>query len=308
MDAKRETVKELIMDLFNEKGFYAEKVLEERENGIFDGIRVMMNDVVFCYISTDSILDGLQYKSLNAIASDVIDSYKDNFESSFDVTKLRDRDFLLTHLYVGMCKIRERNKVSKKCKLDGLKYYLFIRILISNNKGIINSFHIRVTEELLKSINISTDEAWEIAMNNVKKETKILYLSEDAKKYITGMCDEFDDDAVLGFPKKMFKELCMDSDDKFDYLSMPCPMFIISNNDTYYGASSILNEEILAKLGKKLGVDKFYVLPSSKHEMILLPYSEDIDPDMLTDMVATVNSECVQYGERLIDRAYLLSV
>lgn len=62
------------------------------------------------------------------------------------------------------------------------------------------------------------------------------------------------------------------------------------------------------KLQKKHGVDKLVCLPSSVHEMIILPYEENGDMEVLNNMVAEINQNEVEPEERLTDRAYILTV
>ena len=50
------------------------------------------------------------------------------------------------------------------------------------------------------------------------------------------------------------------------------------------------------------------MLPSSIHEMLILPYNESINMDDLSFMVADVNATQVEPEERLTDRAYLIEL
>ena len=51
-----------------------------------------------------------------------------------------------------------------------------------------------------------------------------------------------------------------------------------------------------------------YILPSSVHELILVPAYEYIDVYQLYEMVKEVNDTQVAPEERLTDRAYILKV
>ena len=74
------------------------------------------------------------------------------------------------------------------------------------------------------------------------------------------------------------------------------PFFIISNKSKVKGASAILNKKVLAEFGERYHTNKIVVLPSSVHEMLLVPYTEEIDLDTFSDMVGQVNSsEAVSY-------------
>lgn len=74
------------------------------------------------------------------------------------------------------------------------------------------------------------------------------------------------------------------------------------------GAAAILNRKALEKFGKERGIEKLVVLPSSVHEMILLPYEEEMDMWEMSEMVKQVNFSEVEPTERLTDRAYLVTL
>lgn len=66
------------------------------------------------------------------------------------------------------------------------------------------------------------------------------------------------------------------------------PMFILTKNNRTNGASLILHKNIRKKIGDFIGGD-FYVLPSSIHEVIVVP-ADMFEPDNLTDVVTDCNS------------------
>lgn len=86
------------------------------------------------------------------------------------------------------------------------------------------------------------------------------------------------------------------------------PMYAVSNKSRIKGASSILNKEALAEFGRMKNTSKVVVLPSSIHEMLILPYTEEVDMEMLNCMVEDVNATQVDPTEQLADRAFLIAV
>ena len=64
----------------------------------------------------------------------------------------------------------------------------------------------------------------------------------------------------------------------------------------------------MVAFGKKHGVNKLIVLPSSIHEMLVMPYEGNGDLDAISDMVAEINQEHVEPEERLTDQAYLIEL
>lgn len=82
-----------------------------------------------------------------------------------------------------------------------------------------------------------------------------------------------------------------------------CPMWILSNSSKVDGAVAITSQETLKAAHKKLGED-FYVLPSSRHEVILVPQSFVSDVQELKDMVRSVNETEVSRIDKLSDSVY----
>ena len=78
--------------------------------------------------------------------------------------------------------------------------------------------------------------------------------------------------------------------------------YVLSNAEHIQGASSILYGNVLSDLSEQLG-SYFYLLPSSVHEMMVVPDSLQIDPKELQSMVADINVEVVA-GQ---DPSYILS-
>ena len=56
-------------------------------------------------------------------------------------------------------------------------------------------------------------------------------------------------------------------------------------------------------IAEKVGGD-YFVLPSSVHEVLIMPKSEDMDPKELRNMVQDVNATQVAEGEILSDQVY----
>jgi len=81
------------------------------------------------------------------------------------------------------------------------------------------------------------------------------------------------------------------------------PMVVISNKDKYFGASVILNTDVMKKVAETLKED-FYILPSSIHECIAVPVGECPEESELREMVREINETQVLPEERLSDQIY----
>lgn len=81
------------------------------------------------------------------------------------------------------------------------------------------------------------------------------------------------------------------------------PLLVLTNNRRYLGAACILYRGLLAGFAKKSGKN-FYILPSSVHEVILLPEEKVKNSENLIQMVTEVNRTQLAPEEVLSDTVY----
>lgn len=82
------------------------------------------------------------------------------------------------------------------------------------------------------------------------------------------------------------------------------PMYMLSNTSKCYGAAVLLYPGVLENISRSLQSD-LVILPSSCHEVLILPYDEEDSVSGLTELVCAVNRECVAPMDVLSDSVYL---
>lgn len=95
---------------------------------------------------------------------------------------------------------------------------------------------------------------------------------------------------------------CIPSDPDYNAV----PMKILTNSTKTYGAACILYPGVLEEAAKKMGGD-FYIIPSSLHEVILLPYGGGISVREIKGMVSEINDTQVAPEEVLSNSLYYYS-
>ena len=80
-------------------------------------------------------------------------------------------------------------------------------------------------------------------------------------------------------------------------------MYVLSNTIRSFGAAVVLYDGVLAYVGSCLR-ENYYVLPSSVHEVIIIPESEAPGKKELAAMVAEINATQVEEEDVLSDNAY----
>ena len=82
-----------------------------------------------------------------------------------------------------------------------------------------------------------------------------------------------------------------------------CPMFIMTNEKGINGATCLIYENVLKDFAGRLK-EGFYIIPSSVHEVIMIPESLIENPAELGLMVREVNEKAVPSDEILSDSVY----
>ena len=90
----------------------------------------------------------------------------------------------------------------------------------------------------------------------------------------------------------------------------PCtdyiPMYLLTNRLKIYGASVILYENLLEKIAEELD-SSYIVIPSSVHEVLIVPVPNNDEIEIYNNMVQEVNATQLPKDEILSDHAYYYS-
>lgn len=139
-----------------------------------------------------------------------------------------------------------------------------------------------VTQNLMSHWRITEEELWETAWNN-------LY------------CERFYIQNLNEVLRSEIKKREMEIDAKL--LENDLPLYVLSNKERVYGARGILRTDLLQAFA--MGADSnLYILPSSIHELILLPDNGDYYVKEMRKVVKTINETEVPETERLSETIY----
>jgi hypothetical protein len=159
---------------------------------------------------------------------------------------------------------------------------------------------IRITNEHMKQWETSVQEIYNLSIDNTKNLFPPVIRSMDEvilgmlkEEYMTGKEDELSDQIL---------NQIIDSKSN----SQGHKMFILSNQKGINGASCLLYDNTLKSFSNQINSD-FYILPSSIHEVILVPFNKTFSKEALEEMVKEVNMTQVACDEILSDRVYFYS-
>ncbi len=137
--------------------------------------------------------------------------------------------------------------------------------------------HFNVVDRMLTNYQISMDELDAAAQRNTQ-----------ADGFVTKTMGEILAELVPGAPV---------SEDDFGM------MYIVSNTKKMFGASVLLYAQYFDALAQKLG--DLYILPSSVHEVIIVPKAAGGNVENLREMVMSVNETEVSEEEFLSNNVYI---
>ena len=81
------------------------------------------------------------------------------------------------------------------------------------------------------------------------------------------------------------------------------PMYLLSNEEQAYGATAVMYPGMLQKIREKIGMD-YYILPTSVHELTILPKYSFLDPVKIQETVRRDNRESISPADVLSDHLF----
>ena len=137
-------------------------------------------------------------------------------------------------------------------------------------------WHVKAGKELLKGLGVDPEVLRRQAVENIKKDGY----------HFTSM-EEIINEA-LGTERMPGEEERI-------------PMYILTNESGAYGAAGLLDQEMVRRFCRE---ENYFILPSSVHETVFVPEMGLPDPEMLDELVKSVNQDRVPEAEQLSDHCY----
>lgn len=216
--------------------------------------------------------------TIDWIAENICELYKEvKFEHMWDVNAIQDFSRAQSKLgYKLICADKNELLLNTLPHMTYLDFAIVFYILFEADSS--GTATIPVTNELLKLWNTNVGELYKIAHSNMPA-----MLPADFKPMRVVICE------LLGKP--------------YSNTSEDNPMYVLTNSLRSFGACCILYDRVLPDIGRQLG-ENYYILPSSIHEVIIVPESKSPNWDDLNDMIVEINETQVAYEEILSDHAY----
>ena len=276
------TINNIIEEL-NNRGFNAQTQVVTK-NGVELNAVVIKSEAsnIAPTIYVDEILESINDGkiSFEDAISHMVTLYNGRKDVAFDESVLKDKEFILSNLFIALQRKSNEELVKRECGFDGIEAYLYIR-LDKFEDGIGT---VKVNSKVFDVAEISEAEAWERAEENTFAETKIQPIFSAIGEMVE-----------IGVPEDVLE-------------NESSGLYVMTNKSMYCGASAILDKKALKKLADKVHTNKFIMMPSSRHEVIVVPDTGNIELEDATELVNTVNSSEVEPIDQLADKAYKFAI
>ena len=285
-----EAVVEAVKALLPEMNVESREIIKNNDvvlNGIL--IKKGNEEIVPTIYIENYIKDGYTtsdyINNINRIASEIVDTYK-NYNTEVDVSNVKElvKDFSKA---APLLRIKLVNKENNKKTFETVPYLPFLDMAIivvielqHNKQGCAT---IKVTHDMLQHWNyVAISDILPIARENTFRTPYVLQSMAEIMA------------ELMGLSKEIFEA------------EMQFPMNVLTNKTKLNGATEICNYSTMKEIAEQFQSD-LIVLPSSIHEVIIVPKIDDMNIEDLTNMVKEVNESEVAEDEVLSDHAYVFT-
>lgn len=241
----------------------------QRGNVDLTGISIG-NESIRPIVYMESYEDLFHEQGYEAVAKDMVETCRKAIHEAnkrnIDIDKIQTWDYAKEHLALCIKPARDNNDFITIPYLD-LELYFRVHATLDGTY--------KVTQKFLDIWNITKEELLEAAFNAAEYTVASM---RDLLMEMMGDCEEL-----------------MDSPDM--------KQTVISNKDKLFGASALFHKEILKNIAEQYKSD-LYIIPSSIHELIVLP-TDAITVKEMNQMIEEVNETQVAPEDRLSDHVYI---
>lgn len=233
---------------------------------------------------------------LDQIVENIIGLYKEQAtetgESAELAMKLLDYSFVREKILYKLVNTEDNQELLSQ--IPHIPYLdLSIVFYISGAKTEFGLLTVLINNEHMERWNVTADVLYQAAMKNMPEIMPARFCS---------MAE------ILFGPNEVSKENAEDEWRKFLFQNGQhnrfSTVYVLTNKVGIFGAAAILYPGILKKCSETFKTDMF-ILPSSTHEVLLIPYKEEIKAEELNCLVKSVNNEDVPREAWLSDHAYI---
>lgn len=223
--------------------------------------------------------------TLRYIVNDVMDTYnKNKVNKRIDMKHFLDFDSIKDSIVYKLV-----NTVKNKELLEDIPHLefmdlsiIFQSLVVQESQGIA---YILIHNAHLRLWDISLEELYKAAMNNTQQ-----LLGYELKSLQESICEMIKEEQIGGNLENENGIIDIENND--------LPLYVLSNKNKIEGASCILYPKLIKNIADELE-SSLYIIPSSIHEVLILPSTEIIETTELKNMIREINDSQVKLEEVL---------
>ena len=304
----KESVSTIIGD---ERQVNIHKVIKNNDIEL-DGLTIMSPDsnVSPTIYLNEYYEDYLRGVSIGDIVYDIYGVYEQQYKKiDFDLSFFADFEKVKGRLTAKLINYDSNQKLLSEVPhirfLDlAIVFYCFVENdAFGDATVLIHTSHMQVwnvtTEELYRHSMINTPLILPPVITNMNEIIRELLVSKLQNQFITSDSEDFDDIDDMDFSFDIIADNLLNVIGEETSSSM----YVLTNNHKTNGSICMLYKDVLKNFSNEVKSD-LIILPSSVHELILIPYSDDLSPAQLSKMVKDVNTNEVDAIEVLSNHIY----
>lgn len=257
-----------------------EKVLKNNDTEL-TSVRIIEKEKIIPVIYIDEIIDKILNKEITL--KEGIENFIDTYENACNGKEIINLNEISSQYSnynsvkdkITPCLISKRmnqKRLENVTNFEILDLAVIFKIIIDENEEGISTA--TVTNKMLNDWEIDKDTIYKDAIRNIKKEEVVFSPLSLMIKEMTGM--EIDEEEEI-------------------------PLYLLTKSNKNCGAAVILRDDVKEMIKEKFG--NAYIIPSSIHELLIVPYEENREEE-LTNMVREVNQSAVMSQDILSDHVY----
>ena len=205
------------------------------------------------------------------------------------IDKIQDFDYIKNYFFISLVNLDKNQAIMETCPYamfgDLLVYFIIVIDDNANGRSVI-----KINNMMMEQWGVTLSDILEPAFNNISKNPAQIVPMNIMLNNLLEMQNISLHDAF-----------------GIDELPEAVPMYIVTNNFKNHGCVYLAHKNTLLAISKQIGLNSFYIIPSSIHELIVVPEDgiDGTDPcSILLDMVKDVNKTSLPESEFLSDNVY----
>ena len=276
----KELIQNEIKELLGDKFYLSIETIQRNNNTKYQGLCIKNKE---CNISPVIPLEAFykQYQccqhTISEIADQILDKYKEiQIKNDFDISMIFNYSSAKNHIQARLVNTEKNAELLENiphrniCDLS-VVYYIQLSLETGRSGGML------ISNSYLNKWDVTETELYEQAMENMKNDGLLLNL-------------------FTLVPVSATSENSTNADNK-DF------MYILTNKNKLLGATQILNKECMQHV-KSVIQEDFIIIPSSTHELILLPVLASVDIAELSEILSYNNATLNLPDENLSNHIY----